>query len=114
MKTIIVALFLFLLSLPAMAEKPICDMEFIEGTPKRPYVIVSPISASGGAGLFARKSQDQLFETMKKKACKLNADAVIKLECHDTKQSVANVYTQGGSAQEVVVPSCSGLAVNWK
>ncbi len=119
MRTIIFLLVCFF-SVTAVAQA--CDVEIVEGTPSKAYSILSPLSASAGAGVFAKKNREQLFETMKKKACKLNADAIVKFECHDTEQSIANVNThaQGfgqtgtGSAQNVVVPSCSGLAVKWK
>lgn len=106
----------------ATAYAQTCDVEVIEGAPARAHSIISPLSATAGAGVFAKKTRDQLFEAMKKKACKLNADAIVKFECHDTEQSIANVNTRaqgygqtgGGYAQTVVVPACSGLAIKWK
>ena len=117
---LLVIVLLSAFSMSAYAQT--CDVEIVEGTPSKAYSILSPLSASAGAGVFAKKNREQLFETMKKKACKLNADAIVKFECHDTEQSIANVNTHaqgfgqtgGGYAQSVVVPVCSGLAIKWK
>lgn len=91
------------------------NIEVLDGVPERPYTILSIVSEKP---LWEFTSHDKLLRNLKKKACKLGADALIKYECHEVTEGGSRI---SGSQDNVrgrgsieSVPVCTGTAVKWK
>jgi len=92
------------------------SLTVIDGEPSKPYSVISPLSAK--ANFFFTNSYDKLFPSLKKKACKLGADALIKYHCYQVSESDGHVYgnkknvSGWGSSDSVAI--CDGVAIKWR
>ena len=92
------------------------NLVITEDKPSRPYNIISPLSVK--ANFFFTNSYDKLFPALKKKACKLNADAIIQYKCYQVNESDGHIIANNdkasgwGSSDSVAV--CEGVAVKWQ
>lgn len=90
-------------------------IEVLDGVPDRPYTILTIVSEKA---LWELTGPEKLLPKLKKKACKMGADALIKYECHEVTEGGSRISgSQGnvhGHGDIDSVPVCSGTAVKWK
>lgn len=79
------------------------QVEMLEGTPSRPYSIISPISADKG-------SVEKAYAQLRNKAEKMHADAIMEVECEagqKIRTGLLQLKTLGSSSV------CQGTAIKW-
>lgn len=87
------------------------SIEVLDGTPTKPYAIISVVSEKP---LMDTTGPEKLLPKLKKKACKLGADALIKYECHEVTEGGSYLGHGHGYGSISSVAVCSGTAVKWK
>jgi len=89
------------------------SLELFEGTPPKPFIVLSPISVKSGSG-FLTKSTEQVFLDLKKKACKMGADAIMNYSCAYVTVGKSLFHDDHGKGRIESVPACFGTAIKWK
>lgn len=99
----------------ATAEACVDSIEVVDSVPNRAYTIISIVSEKP---LWEGTGYEKLLTKLKKKACKLGADALIKYECHEVVEGGSSVTGRNGNVHGHgdidSVPVCTGTAVKWK
>jgi hypothetical protein len=93
----------FNLQAKKITDEDLERIEVLNEEPKRPFKMISPISSD-------KDSVDKAFKKLKEKAFKLNADAIIGLECKAGEKTRAGLLQLKMFGQS---STCQGTAVKW-
>lgn len=105
-------------STPKVEDPCLTNIEVFEDTPSKAYTVLAPLRSKSGDSIFTKKSPAKLLSKIKADACKLGADAIIKLSCQEAVSGSGFFHsdTNGGhgNSQITSVPVCTATAVKWR